>query len=178
MISLKFRICKHFKMKKAILLLIIMLPFYAISQNYDDKLEEIAKNVAQTLNEKQVAKVAVWKFISNKQGNEEFSNYITEDFSIYLANHAKNFGIIDRLHLKSILKEHRLNAQGYIDENTAKQLGKIIAADAVIVGSYSVSNSEIRVRVKVLDTETALQWAGTMGNLQMTNEAARMLGKL
>ena len=83
-----------------------------------------------------------------------------------------------RVHLNVLLKEHRLNTEGYIDERTTKRLGKISAADAIVVGTYTILSAEIRIRTKVLDTETALQFAGAIGTLPMNDNIAKLLGKL
>lgn len=148
------------------------------AQNFDAKLEDLAKQLAEKINAKKKSKVAIWGFYSEKNEQTDFGNFIAEDFSIYLVNHSENFAVIDRTHLNVILKEHRLNAEGYIDEKTTKRLGKIAAADALVVGTYSIFNSEIKVRAKVLDTETALQFAGVIGTLPMNANIAKFLGKL
>ena len=75
-----------------------------------------------------------------------------------------------------MLKEHQLNSEGYIDETTAKQLGKIKAVDAIITGTFSVLNTTIKARVKVLDTETALQFAAKMTSLPLNENVASYLG--
>ncbi len=149
-----------------------------MAQNFNEQLEKLAQELAEKINVKEKAKVALWGFISENDNHKEFEHFLAEDFSIYLSNHAENFALIDRAHLHLILKEHRLNAEGYIDENTTKRLGKIIAADAVVVGTFTVLNSDIRVRIKVLDTETALQFAGCLGNLPINDNVAEVLGKL
>jgi len=57
-------------------------------------------------------------------------------------------------------------------------LGKFIAADALLIGTYTIFESEIKVRVRVLDTETALQFAGAIETLTMDENIAKLLGKL
>ncbi|MEO9511879.1 MAG: FlgO family outer membrane protein [Flavobacteriaceae bacterium] len=158
----------------------VIIAVSAHSQSFDMKLEKLAKEIAERINSKEKTKVAIWGFFpeSTMDKKNVLGNYLTEDFSIYLPNHAENFAVVDRTHLNAILKEHRLNAEGYVDERTAKRLGKIIAADAIVVGTYTIFSSEIRVRVRVLDTETALQFAGAIGNFSMNDNIARLLGKL
>ncbi|WP_350284833.1 FlgO family outer membrane protein [uncultured Croceitalea sp.] len=163
---------------KAVLLLFLVIPCLVFAQSFDRGLEGLAKELAEKLNERKKNKIAVWGFFSESEKHRDLGNYLTEDFSIYLGNHATNFGVIDRSHLKTLLKEHRLIADGFIDERTTKRLGKLIAADAVIVGTYTVLNSEIKVRARVLDTETALQIGGASHLLSMDDNIARLLGKL
>ena len=145
-------------------------------QDFDSQLEKLAEGLAQRIGKEGKTKVAVWGFFTESGDKTALGNYITEDFSVYLTNFGVNFDVIDRNHLKVLLKEHQLNAEGYIDENTAKKLGKIIAVDAVITGTYTVLNSIVKVRAKALDTETALQFAANMGNLPLNENIASYLG--
>ncbi|MFS4456349.1 FlgO family outer membrane protein [Maribacter sp. 2304DJ31-5] len=163
---------------KALLYLLITLPMVLQAQDFDDELKGLAEELAQRIDVGKKTKIAVWGFFSEKNEQTHFGNYLTEDFAIYLANHAENFAMIDRTHLNIVLKEHRLNTEGYIDEKTTKRLGKILAADALVIGTYTIFDSEIKVRAKVLDTETALQFAGTIGTLSMDENIAKLLGKL
>ena len=148
------------------------------AQGFDTEVEYMAQELAQKIDLKEKTKVAVWGFFTETGKNEKLEVLLAEDFSIYLANYAENFGVVDRAHLAVVFKEHRLNYEGYIDPNTAKRLGKLIAADAVVIGTYAILNSEIKIRLKVLDTETALQIGGVIGTISMDDNIAKLLGKL
>ncbi|WP_350293563.1 FlgO family outer membrane protein [uncultured Croceitalea sp.] len=161
-----------------ILSIFIFLSFLCDSyaQDFDTQLEKLAEGLAKRIESKGKAKIAVWGFFTENGERTALGNYLTEDFSVYLTNFGDNFEVIDRNHLNVLLKEHKLNADGYIDENTAKELGKIVAVDVVITGTYTVLNSIIKVRAKALDTETALQFAANMGNLPINDNIASYLG--
>ncbi|WP_350293564.1 FlgO family outer membrane protein [uncultured Croceitalea sp.] len=163
---------------KTVLTALVIFPLILTAQHFDSGLESLAEELAEKLNEKEKTKVAIWGFFTESDKHEDFGSYLTEDFSIYLGNYATNFGIIDRPHLKVILKEHRLIADGLIDEKTTKKLGKISAADAIIVGTYTILDNKIKIRVRILDTETALQIGGVMRALSMNDDIAHLLGKL
>ncbi|WP_396635409.1 CsgG/HfaB family protein [Maribacter sp. R77961] len=158
--------------------ILVILPFLISAQDFDSKLEVLAQSIAEKLNQKEKTKVAIWGFISESKEHENLEEVLIEDFSIYLMNNAKSFGIVDRVHLHHIIKEYGLQAEGYIDEKTTKKLGKFIAAEAIIIGSYTILESEIKVRARVLDTETALQIAGAIETLPMDENIAKLLGKL
>lgn len=157
------------------LFILITIPTIS-AQDFDSELEQLAKNIASKLDGRTNQKIAVWGFVTENGEQTALGNYITEDFSVYLTNFGDNIEIIDRNHLNVLLKEHQLNSEGYIDEKTAKELGKIIAVDAVITGTYTVLNTNVKVRVKVLDTETALQFAASMANLPLNENISSYLG--
>jgi TolB-like protein len=141
------------------------------AQEFDVRLEKLAKTIAGKINTKQKKKIAVWGFTSESGvENSALGNYLTEDFSVYITNFGDNYEIVDRNHLDIILKEHKLNSEGYIDQQTAKELGKIAAVDAIITGTYSLLPSRVKLRVKVLDTETALQFAANIADLPIHRE--------
>ena len=62
---------------------------------------------------------------------------------------------MDRIHLKSIIREHKLSATGMIDPKTARKLGKIAGVQALITSTVTPFGDNVRVTVKILDTETA-----------------------
>lgn len=164
-------------MKKIIIaLLLLCTSLNSIAQDFDSKLETLAKGLASKIDSKGKKKIAVWGFVTESGERTALANFLTEDFSIYMTNFAENFEIIDRKHLDILLKEHQLNSEGYIDSKTAKELQKIIAVDAIVTGTYTVLNTNIKVRAKVLDTETALQFAANMASLPMNNDVSSYLG--
>ncbi|MFK7814596.1 MAG: FlgO family outer membrane protein [Maribacter sp.] len=146
------------------------------AQDFDTQLEELAKNITTKLDGKGKKKIAVWGFVTENGERTALGNYLTEDFSVYLTNFGTDFELIDRNHLDMLLKEHQLNAEGYIDETTAKELGKIVAVDAIITGTFTVLTTNVKVRAKVLDTETALQFAASMANLPLNDDISSYLG--
>lgn len=154
----------------------MLLSTHLNAQDFDTKLEQLAQNIATKLDGKSKKRVAVWGFVTENGERNALGNYITEDFSVYLTNFSDNYEIIDRNHLDMLLKEHQLNSEGYIDENTAKELGKIVAVDAIITGTFTVLTTNVKVRAKVLDTETALQFAASMSNLPLNENVSSYLG--
>lgn len=168
----------RFKMKKIYISIITLclFCFHLTAQDFDTQLEKLAEGLTKKINISGKTKIAVWGFFTENGERTSLGNYLTEDFSVYVTNFGDQLEVIDRNHLDVILKEHQLNAEGYIDQATAKQLGKIIAVDVIITGTYTVLNSVIKVRAKALDTETARQFAANMGNLPLNENISSYLG--
>lgn len=102
--------------------------------------------------------------------------YISEQVSDDFSNSNETFQIIDRNHLKTILKEHQLKSEGYIDPSTAKELGKFAGVDYVVTGKITVLSNHINLTIKVLSTETAMINASISGNIQMDENIKELLG--
>jgi len=160
----------------SITIFLLLLCLNSNAQDFDTQLEKLAEGLSQKLSAKGKTKIAVWGFFTENGERTALGNYLTEDFSVYMTNFGDKFEVIDRNHLDVLLKEHQLNAEGYIDETTAKELGKIVAVDVIITGTYTVLNSVVKVRAKALDSETASQFAANMGNLPMNENIASYLG--
>jgi len=122
-------------------------------------------------------RIAVVDF-TDLQGNvTELGRFLAEEFSVALVGAGKGFEIIDRVHLKSILAEHKLALTGVIDPKTARQLGRIAGVDALLTGSVTPFGDNIRVSVKVLDTETAMIIAASSGSIARTAAINELLAR-
>lgn len=158
-------------------LVLISVQFLTAQTAFDAKLQELAEKVAVQIAQQGKAKVAVWDFINTQGEITNGGKFIAEDFSVYFTNASKGtYQVMDRNHLDQILKEHKLNAEGFIDPETAKELGRLKAVDAIITGTVDILDTQLKVRVKVLDTETALQIAAEIGYLPIDANMASFLG--
>jgi TolB-like protein len=122
-------------------------------------------------------RIAVVDF-SDLQGNvTELGRFLAEEVSVALVGAGQGFEVIDRVHLKSILAEHKLALTGIIDPGTARQLGKIAGVDAILTGSITPFGDNIRVSFEVLDTETAMIIAAASGNIARTAAINELLAR-
>src|SRR5688572_19759206 len=158
--------------------LCIWLPYAAICQtSFDTKLQELAEKIATQISQQGKLKVAVWHFVNTQGEITDMGKFIGEDFSVYFTNSSKGrYQVMDRNHLDQILREHKLNSEGFIDPQTAKELGRINAVDAIITGTVDIFETQLKVRIKVLDTESALQISAEIGYLPVDQNIASFLG--
>jgi TolB-like protein len=121
--------------------------------------------------------VAVVDF-TDLQGNvTELGRFLAEEFSVALASSGKGFELVDRTHLKTIIKEHKLVDTGIIDPTTAKKLGQVAGVDALITGTITPLDNNIRILVKILDTTTAKVIGASKGNIVKTRAIEELLVK-
>ncbi len=103
----------------------------------------------------QTGAVAVLDF-QNLTGDEKLQNLgavIPENISTYLASH-KVLDIVERSRLESVLKESELSMAGLTDNEAAANIGKMLGASTVIVGSYNKSGRNIIINARAVDTTT------------------------
>lgn len=77
------------------------------------------------------------------------------------------FNLVERIMLSEALKEIELGQTGLFDEDTVSRVGKMIGAEQLVVGSFQVRGSTIRMDARFLDVETAriLATTGMTGEL-------------
>jgi len=62
--------------------------------------------------------------------------------------------VVERWRLKQILDELKLSASGLIDDQTAVKAGKILGANALLLGSFVKFQSSVKINIRVVKTET------------------------
>jgi hypothetical protein len=68
---------------------------------------------------------------------------------------SSRYRLISRDALNQIQQEQRFQLSGDVDDETAVQIGKIAGARAIIIGEISIEGSFHRLRLRVLDTQSA-----------------------
>jgi len=63
--------------------------------------------------------------------------------------------LVDRRNLETLAKEWELDARGYIEEESAKQAGKLLGVDVFVIGKYSFpEKKKLAVRVTLVESES------------------------
>lgn len=162
---------------KLLWVIFFICPYFFFAQNdFNKKLNELASQLATKLSEKGKTKIAVWDFTDLDGNINNLGKYVSETLSVYLTNATGNIKVVDRNHLNTILKEHQLKSDGFIDVKTAKQLGKIIQVGAIVTGKITVFRNAINLTMKVLDTETADIIAASANDLPLNDNLRDILG--
>lgn len=106
------------------------------------------------VNLKDYNKIAIGDFTDQ---NGEISNH-SRDFTEHLTTtlfSSEYFEVLDRNHLNSIMKEHELNIEGFIDESTASKLGEFVGAAVLLFGRIQTDkyNEELTKGKKWVDDD-------------------------
>jgi TolB-like protein len=135
---------------------------------YEAEINKLSATMAEKIAAAKKAKVAVVDFTDLQGDVTELGRFIAEEFSAALAGAGKGFKVVDRTHLKSIIKEHKLSEKGIIDPKTARKLGKIAGVEALVTGTLTPFGDTVRISVKILDTDTAEVIEAKRGNIAKT----------
>jgi len=165
-------------MKKISFLLIILFAFQTYGQDsFDDELKEFSNSIANKIfSKKQGATIAILHFTDNKKTRSRLSDYIADDFSVYMVNNKNNIKVLDRFSIDHILNEHQLNSDYYIDPNTAKELGKFIHADYIVLGDVIRIDKIIKISVSVINIETSVRAVSDFIKIPIDKTISYLLG--
>ena len=156
-----------------LIVILLALPDSAVA--YEQQIVEEAHAIAEQLAGSETKTLAVVDF-TDLQGNvTELGRFLAEELSIRLAGLGKGYEVVDRTHLKALLKEHKLSSTGLIDPATARELGRIAGVDALITGTVTPLGDSVRCAVKVLNTETAHIITSTTANIPKTQAIETLL---
>ena len=168
-------------MKKHLLIFLITT-LYPISNvtaqvgysEYDQVMISLAEEGGSRAKSSDKVRVAVWYFTDTFGKRSELGDYIGRDFSIHFTN-VKGLKVLDRDHFEQILSEQELNERGLIDPSSAKRIGMLLAADAIVTGTVDVGLHHLRVRIKIIDAETGLQFAAALRSIPIDSNIGVIL---
>ena len=67
----------------------------------------------------------------------------------------ERFNLVERTRLEEILREQKLSQTALLDPKTAVRIGKIMAADGILMGSILETKDAIEIYARLVNTETA-----------------------
>jgi hypothetical protein len=127
----------------------------ARAQDMDTELSKLTEDLAAKIKDHGSKKVTVLDFTDLQGGSSELGKYIAEQLTVDFVMTKRDFAVLDRANLKSILAEHKLTATGLVDPENAKKLGLFAGVDALIIGNIIPIGTNINLTVKIITTETA-----------------------
>lgn len=80
-----------------------------------------------------------------------FSEVLTTSFV-----NSEAFKIIEREQIEKVVQELQLTQSGIIDTSSAKQIGKMVGADAILTGSVIKFGNDLRVDARIIDVESGI----------------------
>jgi len=116
----------------------------------DQAIRSASEHIQNTL--KPGARVALLNFSSPTEG---FSAYVLDELSELLVNGGKVM-VVDRAELDLIRREERFQLSGEVSDATATRIGQKVGAQVIISGSLTGIGRTYRLRIRVLEVETAV----------------------
>ncbi len=143
------------KLAAGLIAILSIYPNFAFG--YEKELNALAGSLTQKLLEGRKKKVAVVDFTDMEGHTTYAGRFLAEELSVQLSNLGSRtqFEVVDRLRLKSLLKEQGLEATGWVDPMMGKKLKKAAGINAIIAGNLTPFGDSLHLSVKILDAGSA-----------------------
>jgi len=130
--------------------------------------EAIANSLAAKIAATKRTKIAVADLTDLQGVVHQLGRFVSEEIAINLVLSGRKFTVIDRNHLRTILREQKLSMSGLMDPRNQKKLGKILGVDALLLGSITSFGESYRITFKMVATDTAQVVAADRGSIPKT----------
>lgn len=134
----------------------------------DIKSAELCEQIGKSYNGRRTTekpKIAVVDFTDLEGRVSNLGRLLSEELisRLFLAG---NFRVVERLLLNKTIEEHKLQLQGLVEPRSAKELGKLLGADAIVCGTLADVGDSVRVNARLISTETGEVLSVAMLTLQ------------
>ncbi len=104
---------------------------------------------------REIIKIAILEldYLQRSNRGEPVGRMVSEFLTTSAANTGA-FSIVERSLLNKVMKELELEQSGLVEESQAREIGRMVGADAVLTGSVSKLGSSMRIDVRLINVET------------------------
>lgn len=142
---------------KKILIILLLLPSLSWAQlDFDAAINAVSKRISFKIYSHEKSKVAVANLNDHLGKVNELGGLVAEEVTVALLKHSHGFEVMDRMHLESIFKEHKLAMGGLMNDSTIIQLGRLESVEVVVTGTLVRLGGKYKITLKAIDTETAM----------------------
>ena len=118
-------------------------------------------------------RIAVVEFADLRGGVTDFGRLLAEELITRLFS--QKYNVVERFLLNKAIEEHKLQLQGLVDPDSAKQLGKILGVDAIVTGTVADLGTSLRVNARLIATETGAVFSAAAVTIQKTAEVQQLI---
>ena len=156
-------------------IVLIFAPLRLIAEDFEAGLREMTKTLTDLTTKAGIKRISVLDLTDLQGNNNELGRYIAEQLSVGLANSANGFSVMNRANLLSVLKEHKLTAEGLINPKTAREFGQFAGVDALVLGTITPLGDSLSITTQIIQTETAQIVGGKTARLARSKETDDLL---
>lgn len=115
----------------------------------------LAKRLARAAEKAGIERVAVLPFSPLDESGPAHGRLLAEELTEHLARRGTP-RLVERAMLPAVLGEHRLGASGALAPESLLRLGRMLQAQAVVVGSYVTLGGTVELNARLIELETGV----------------------
>ena len=114
-----------------------------------------SKNPVRNNKNNHGASVAILPFdMLKSDGNDLIPSVLIEQLLISCLSFTNQLRILDRGETTRILNEQKLSRDGLISEKTQLKIGRLLGADYLVTGSYTLNTNELLITTNIIDVKS------------------------
>ncbi|MEM6973454.1 MAG: FlgO family outer membrane protein [Pseudomonadota bacterium] len=166
-----------------ILTLTLLLAALALPARAAENLDRAVESLAQQLIDQRPAdaepmRVAVTAFLSSDRRTTQFTNFLmTALTGEMVARSGGRFRVIERQQLEAALSEIEMQNVPIFEGDSARDLGKFLGVDALIIGNITPLADTIRLNARLIRVETVETIAQARDWIPLTPTISRQLNE-
>lgn len=142
---------KAFSIFLTSILLFTSISFVSAKNNYKKVAKELLSNFENTKKS-----IAVAQF-SYSDGRTSMDGVVVSERLITEIIKLKKFIVVERKELEKVLQELKLEKTGLVDLKSAKNIGKILGADFIILGTLTeVPNKKLELNIRMVSVDSGI----------------------
>ena len=142
------------------------------AQDVRTGVEQLAAQITKAAPEGKQFRIAVADFPDLQGVTSDLGRYIASRLTTRLAQSPK-FSVIERQRLGQVLTELKFSMSDLVDPAKAKQLGRMVGVEAIVVGTVSDLGNQVDLDARVIEIETnrmLLATSTTIGKDQVVKD--------
>lgn len=141
---------------------------------FPEAVTDLTDQIAKRATKEQRTKIAVLPFRELGGQPTVFGTYIAEELVTGLTN-AGGFDLVERTTLDKVMGELRLNESGSIDPDTAKSVGKLVGADAIVTGTVTDLESYVAINCRLINSQTGRIFAAAATKVVKDDDVKKIM---
>jgi curli biogenesis system outer membrane secretion channel CsgG len=159
----------------AVVIFLLVSPPACAQRIIAEGIKDLAAQIATDAVKGQGRKIAVVPFRQSNGQSTILGSYISEELITDLVM-IGNLKMVERSMLDKLIGELKLSQTGLIDPDTAKKLGKVAGADAIISGTITAFQTYVVINCRLIETQTGKIYAAAQTTVIKDDNLQKMMG--
>jgi len=116
----------------------------------EDEINNISNQFIETLSKERKSTVAILDFVDLNGTTTMLGKYLREEITVDLFRSGR-ISVVERNMLDKVMAEWNLSASGFIDEETAVEIGHLLGVETIATGSITDLGNRLKVNARIID---------------------------
>lgn len=153
----------------------------AYAQTLDDALRNIAEELINQIEGSGIEKIAIVEFTDLNGFQSALGDFVSEELvTNFFVVGSGRFELVERRELTRVLNEQQLGSTGLFDPETIANLGRLLGIQAIVTGSITYLDDDIRINSRMIGVDTARVFAAanaTVSDDPIVQQLSRQVGR-